>query len=103
MIDPEQDLNEAERAALASYVQTPGFHAWHKLMQIECAKFDLALKNTNPADRESVLAAHVMSKAASQFFAGLLNRVNEEVSFFLKRHEAPQVLDSPTDQIFEEM
>lgn len=102
MIDPEQDLNEAERAALASYVQTPGFQALHKLMQIECAKFDLALKNTNPAEKEKVLAAHVMSKVASQFFAGLINRVNEEVTFFLKRNESPQVLDSPTDQILEE-
>jgi hypothetical protein len=102
MIDPEQDLNEAERAALASYVQTPGFKALHKVMQIECAKFDLALKNTSPAEKEQVLAAHVMSKAASQFFAGLINRVNEEVEFFLKRNEAPRVLDSPTDQIFEE-
>jgi hypothetical protein len=102
MIDPEQELNEAERAALASYVQTLGFRALHKLMQIECAKFDLVLKNTSPADREKVLAAHVMSKAASQFFAGLINRVNEEATFFLKRNEAPQVLDSPTDHILEE-
>jgi hypothetical protein len=102
MIGPEEELDDAERSALASYVQSPGFKALHKLMQVECMKFDLKLKNTNPAEKEEVLAAHMMSKVASQFFAGLINRVNEEVTFFLKRSEAPQVLDSPTDQIFEE-
>jgi len=87
-IDPELQLNQSERASLVAYLRTEGFAALQKLCVLQIAEFDLALKNTDPSEEKKVLAAHVISKAASQFYAGLINRINEEDAYF--RAEQPQ-------------
>lgn len=102
LIDPETQLDEAERASVVSILDLPGFHALQKLMLIEIAKFDLALKNADPADNKKVLAAHVIAKAASQFYTQIIDRLNGERDYFRGSHNQPKVQPSGTDELTED-
>lgn len=100
-LDPEAQLDDAERAAAVSILDMPGWFAVRKLMEIEIKRFDLALKNADPADREDVLAKHVIAKAASQFYVQIIDRLNTERELFLSATTPEGILPSVTDAITE--
>lgn len=101
-LDPDMQLEDSERADIVSILETPGWFAVRKLMEIEIRKFDLALKNADPADQKDVLAKHVLSKAASMFYAQIINRLNTEQDQFFSAAPPDTVLPSVTDALFVE-
>lgn len=99
--DPNEGLDFTERAALVSILDMPGWFALQKLMLLEIHRFDLALKNADAANEKSVLAAHVISKAASQFYVQIISRLNKEREMFQGAYVENEILPSIADQITE--
>lgn len=95
-IDPETRLDDAERGALISILDTDGFTVLRKLMLVEIARFDLALKNAERA--EDVIIKHNIAKAASQFYVQLIDRLNKERELVYVG-DGPQIFPSVTDAI----
>ena len=101
-IDPETELDQAERAAVVSILDTQGWEVFRKLMEIQIARFDLALKNADPADAKDVLAKHSISKAASQFYVQIIDRLNTERDILYNAPTLNEILPSVTDALIEE-
>lgn len=83
MVDPDLTLSEQERQDLSTMVSLRGFEHFKKLALAECARFDVQLKNLEPSapNYDSALKQyHALSKAAAQFWTGLIQRVNSEIS-----------------------
>lgn len=74
-IDIEISLTPEQQAALSANVRTLGFDVVQLLMEDQVRRFNLKLINTNPADREEVLANHYLAKAVAQFYTGLMERI----------------------------
>lgn len=98
-LDPDQQLDDAERADLISLIDQNGFFVLRKLMEIEIKRFDLALKNAEKP--EEVIVKHSLAKAASQFYTQLIDRLNQERESFLNAKSLPEILPSITDAITE--
>lgn len=92
--NPDYQLERVEQAALASVVPTDGFRVIHRIMKSEVDKFVVRMINTDPANEKTVIAAHLLSKAAAQFYQGVINRINEEITIY---HHAPKASDKPVD------
>jgi hypothetical protein len=95
MIDPELTLTEAERVELNAIASMRGFVHLKRLALAECGRFDVQLKNLEPAtpNYESALRQyHALAKAASQFWAGLLQRVEMEIETLAESQKKPKEL-----------
>jgi len=87
------ELNHAERGQLCAILAMPGWKVLqHKIMEPEVRKFELALINTDVADRKRVLANHVVAKTAAQVIYGIIQRINGELELY--KH-APRAGDKP--------
>ena len=94
MINPELQLEHGERAQLAAITAMEGYKILHRIMRSEVDKFFVALINAKPGDSKSVIASHLLAKAAAQFYQAVTNRINEEVTQYTA---APKVSDMPVD------
>jgi hypothetical protein len=93
-INPDLELEQAERAELAQMTLMPGYKVLHKLMRSQVDQFIVAMINADPAEPEDVLAKQVTMKAAAQFYQGITNRVNHETTLYT---HAPRETDKPVD------
>lgn len=73
-------LGRGEQAALAATVATPGYRILHRIHRAEVDKFIMRLINQSGADKDEVLAAFDLAKAAAMFYEATTTRVNEEVA-----------------------
>ena len=94
MIDPETRLDDIERAHLMQVVNTEGFNVFNRLCEYECEKFKVKLLNIDSAKADEIVAAHALAKAAAQFYAAIMNRVNAEIETYTK---TPKFTDKPVD------
>lgn len=78
-IDIEITLTDTERSILASHVKQQGFDILQKLMEDQVRKFNLKLINTPVSKPEEVIANHALAKGVTQFYAGLVDRLNHEL------------------------
>lgn len=78
-IDVEITLTDADRATLGSVIRGPGFDVLQRLMEDQVRKFNLKLINTNPANKEDVIANHFLAKSVAQFYMGLMSRLDHEL------------------------
>lgn len=103
MTDPELQLTSNERAELKSVISQSGFQHFSRLAEAECGRFDVKLKNLDPSDpnyESNLKSYHLLSKAASQFWVGLVQRVNEEIVKldFQPKESKPTPEDAEADQ-----
>jgi hypothetical protein len=91
-IEADYELDDQARAHLAVLVGMDGFKILQHLMEDEVKKFNLKLINASKP--EEVIHAHNLAKAASQFYQGVINRLNNEIDFY---QHAPKVTDKPVD------
>lgn len=92
--EPDPRLDIGDRVLLAQMVAMPGYKVFNRICRAEVDKFVINLVNCDPARPEEVQAAHLLAKAAAQFFQGITNTVNEEI---LQYTAAPHVGDTPID------
>lgn len=97
-IDIDITLTDAERAILGSHVKTQAFDIIQKLMEDQVRKFNLQLVNTPVSERVKVLANHALAKAASQFYAGLMERLETELQIENYNNRRPNI-DRPENNI----
>jgi hypothetical protein len=76
-IDVEIELDDKQRALLASAVKQEWFDIVQKIMVDQVKKFNLKLINTDPSNREEVLAAHHLAKAVAQFYVGFMKKISD--------------------------
>jgi hypothetical protein len=91
-IDVEVDLSPNERAILSASVKQEGFDVIQRLMEDQVRKFNLRLINTDPSEREKVLANHRLAKAVAQFYVGLMDKISEicEIEAYNNRPRTPR-------------
>ncbi len=95
MIDPELTLNDAERVELNSVVTMRGFEHVKRLALAECGRFDVQLKNLEPSSSNydaQLRQYHALAKAASQFWVGLLARIESEIQQLIAGQKAARPL-----------
>lgn len=113
MPDPELTLQDVERAELKACVMLRGFEQVKRLAEAECARFDVQLKNLSPEapNYDSTLKQyHALAKAASQFWVGLVERINLEIARLdmqpqelpdLKTLKPEDIAEDPTAELLE--
>lgn len=99
-IDPETELTDAERGSLVAILDSPGWQVFRKVMEIQIARFDLDVKNASKA--EDVIFKHSISKAASQFYVQIIDRLNIERELLFSAITPDQILPSVTDALIED-
>lgn len=77
-IDLAIELTERERAVLASAVKQEWFDILQRIMEDQVRRFNLKLINTNPADKENVIANHYLAKSVAMFYVGLMDKISQE-------------------------
>jgi hypothetical protein len=80
---PVLELEHGERAQVFETVRTPGFQIINAILRNEVDKIILAMVNTPVEDDSAVLAKHKLAKAAAVMYAGMIERVNEEVAGYV--------------------
>lgn len=93
-----EPLSNRDRQDLVSVREMPGYDIIMKLAEEECESFATELINTNPANKEEVLARHSMTKSAWQFFLRLQKRIEfetNEVAVNLNPAQGVPDLDDP--------
>lgn len=76
-LDIELQLDEQDVATLSAFVKQQGFDVMQKIMEDCVRKFNFKLLNTNPANKEEVLAAHYLAKSVAMFYTSLMDRINQ--------------------------
>lgn len=95
MIDPELTLNNAERVELNNVLTLRGFEHLKRLALAECGRFDVQLKNleaSSPNYDTQLKHYHALAKAASQFWVGLMQRVDGEIQALIASQKAERPL-----------
>jgi len=75
--EPEYIPSDGDIANLSSMVAMPGFQVLNRLMRSECDKLIMALINADPGSSDEILAKHGIARAASVFYDGIINTINE--------------------------
>jgi hypothetical protein len=86
---PIKERTEAERRALYQMVQQFGYNVLLDLMHDLCEEEDTRLINTEPANKEEVLAAHVMAKSRWNFFVDVQGKVEQEINELFGHNKGP--------------
>jgi hypothetical protein len=77
-MQPEVDLQRDEQAQIVALIAMPGFAILKdKVMKLLCDKFIRDLINADGADEAAVIDRHKKAKAAAQFFALLIDVINQ--------------------------
>jgi hypothetical protein len=93
-INPDVQLDHADRAQLVQLYAMEGYKVLHRLMRSEVDKFILAMINADPANPKEVLSRQRLAKAAAQFYEAITQRVNEEITLYTAQTRAG---DKPVD------
>jgi hypothetical protein len=93
-IEPQLQLGHTDRAHLVAIYAMEGYKVLNRIMRSEVDKFVVDVINADPAEPKKVLSKQLVMKAAAQFYAGITDRVNEEVTLYTSQ---PRPGDKPVD------
>jgi hypothetical protein len=93
-MEPELDLEPAEKAYLVSLMAMHGYKVLHKVIKSECDRFIVALLNSPQDDTKKILANFTMAKTAAMLYTAWTNRVNSIVEEYT---HTPKSSDRPID------
>ena len=99
--NPEVMLSHDERAQIAHTMATPGFIHINRIMRVEVDKFAIDLINADEDNDKMVLARHKMSKAAAQYYARVVSRINSEAQQFMREAGNPTEPTDPTEGLID--
>lgn len=88
-IEIEISLTPEEALILSATVKTQAFDILQKLMEDQVRKFNLKLINTPGTDQKAILANFAVAKAVTQFYAGLMSRLEEELNITYFNNRTP--------------
>jgi hypothetical protein len=73
-------MDPRHRLVIAGYVHTEGFIILQRLMEDELKLLNQNLINTDGSDDKAILANFHLVKAAGMFYAGIMQRIKEEIT-----------------------
>jgi len=79
-LKPLNVLDQRQRMVVAGYIHTEGFVILQRIMEDELRLLNQKLINTEVSSSVEVLANHSLAKAAGMFYAGILQRIKEEIT-----------------------
>ena len=79
-LQPLFKMDQRQRLIISGYVHTEAFVLIQRMFEDEIKLLNQKLVNTEPSNRNEVLANHVMVKAAGMLYQGFLQRIKEEVT-----------------------
>ena len=79
-MEPMSNLDHRQRMIVAGYVHSEGFIILQRLMEDELKLLNQNLINTNQADKDAIVANFMLVKSAGMFYAGVIQRIKEEVT-----------------------
>jgi hypothetical protein len=79
-LKPLTVLDPRQRIVVAGYIHTEGFVIVQRLCEDELRLLNQKLINTDASNPQEVLSNHSLAKAAGMFYAGLLQRIKEEIT-----------------------
>jgi hypothetical protein len=79
-LKPINQLDPRQRMVVAGYIHTEGFIILQRIMEDELRLLNQKLINTDGSNQQEVLFNHGLAKAAGMFYAGILQRIKEEVT-----------------------
>lgn len=88
------EITNFDRANIVATVHTDGFKALQKVFEIELEKFQQKALNSDPANVATAMANLSMARAATLFYQGIVDRINNEVTIY---QNAPRASDVPVD------
>jgi|ERR1039458_1800836 hypothetical protein len=93
-LDIELNLTDDERGVLSASVKQRGFEIMQRVMEDQVRKFNFALINADPANQDSVLAAHYLAKAVAQFYTSLMEKIENECQIHAYSNRKPVIEDA---------
>lgn len=75
-------LNDSDRAQLMNTISSQGWKIIHQIMELEAEKFQVALLNVKPGNKEEREDKWFLAKAAAQVVAGILQRLQVEMELY---------------------
>jgi hypothetical protein len=89
VIEVDIKLDARQRQVLSAYVAQEGWDITQLLMIQVIKDFNDALMNAPVNEPQTVLAKHCIAKAAAQIYAGLMQKISDELS--LERYNAAKL------------
>ena len=96
-----KQLNDSDRAQLASLAQLPGFKAFLLLCDNEIEQMKLDIFTLPPTEREKILALHNRAQAAILFYQDVTKEMSSQIEIFLGRQKMGEVAPDPTAALYE--
>ena len=94
------ELTAAERVELISTVGTEGFRVIQKIMEAECERFNVLVRNADTANEKDCIAKLNLAKAACMFWTQVVARINQEIAVFAPKPGT--VFEDITESLIEE-
>jgi|GEM_PF-2970961 len=91
-------LTKMQQGHLYQLSEQPGYQVLLDVIEMACVEQDTKLINTDPAEPETVLAEHRMSKAFWQIFVAIQKKVEYEREEFLAVRRQAEAPDDVTDE-----
>lgn len=88
-------LSEQEKAILAAYAKSEPFDIMQRLMESQVRKFNLRLINSNASDEKEILANFYRAKAVTQFYAGFMERLQNELEIEANNRSNIGTMENP--------
>ena len=79
-LQPLFKMDQRQRLIISGYVHTEGFVLIQRMFEDEIKLLNQKLVNTEPSNKDEVLANHIMVKTAGMLYEGFLQRIKEEIT-----------------------
>lgn len=97
-LDISFEMTSQQRALMASAVHQEWFAIFQKLMEEEIRKMTVKLMNTDAADEKAIVANFRVVKGASQFYVGMIQRLEHELQIQKLISSGVGTLANPEEQ-----
>lgn len=93
-----EPLSSADRAELEEVRNLPGYEILRAIMERTCEGFVSALVNTDPKDKEAVLARHMLAHAAWKHYESVQLQVDAEININRIQREETRQLEAQIEK-----
>src|SRR5215475_8239863 len=97
-----QRLSDTERGQLIGLSKLPGFEVFKNVCEEELEEMRIELLNVSSADEKNIIAKHNMAKAATMFYARVMERITHEEGVFGSQVQEKTVQPDLTEALLQD-
>jgi hypothetical protein len=102
MKDAFYQPNPSDIGQLLAILKHPGYEVLKRIFESEIDRMQIDLLNTEPTNRDEILAKHNIAKAAAMFYARILQRIENEQDLMRTHEERGKIVRDPVgDSLFQ--